>query len=128
MANGKRRAQAHSMLQIDIEERADSAAPVLTLKGELSGTSALELLARWNQLREVRPGQVCIVDLSCVSAMDDVGREAISALAYDGARFLASGPMLGHVIDLVCKASVEALQTGCEGFRSMVFNSTYQCP
>lgn len=115
------------MLHIDIEERGDPAAPVLALKGELSGTSALELLARWNQLREVRPGKVVIVDLSYVSAMDDVGREAIGVLAHDGARFLASGPMLEHVIDLVCKASVEALQTGCEGFRSMVFNSTHQC-
>jgi hypothetical protein len=60
--------------------------------------------------------------------MDDVGREAISVLAHDGARFLASGPMLGHVIDLVCKASFEASQTGCKGFQSMVFNSTYQRP
>jgi hypothetical protein len=126
-ANGTLRAPVHSMLQIDIEERA-GLAPLLTVKGELSGTSALELVARWNQLREILAGKVCVVDLSHVLAMDEAGRETISAIAHDGAHFLASGPMLGHVIDLVCRASVRASHEGIPGFRSMVFNSTYQCP
>jgi ABC-type transporter Mla MlaB component len=109
------------MLQIEIEERTDSES-TLILKGELSGTSALELLAEWQEFRRLCPGSVCTADMSSVSVMDEAGQRAICALAHDGVRFLARGPMLGHVIDLVCKASVETSQAGHGGFRSIVFN------
>lgn len=110
------------MLQIKIEERTGTEL-MLTLEGELSGEYALELVARWKEVRQKCPGKVCVVDLSAVGAMDDTGQEAICALAHDGVRFLARGPMLGPIIDMVCKASAEASQAGCVGFRSMVFNS-----
>ena len=108
------------MLQIEIEER-PGAELVFTLKGELREASVFEFTDRWKALRRSCPGAVCIVDLSDVGAMDGAGERAIYALAHDGVRFLARGPMLGRVIDLVCKASVHAPQGGDEGFRSMVF-------
>jgi len=109
------------MLQIDVEDCAGTGL-LFSLKGELSGASAVELMTRWQESRRVCPDKILTIDMSSVCAMDDLGQEAIYALAHDGVRFLARGPMLGHVIDLVCKASVEASQTGCAGFRSMVFN------
>ena len=121
-ASGQLRASASSMLHIDIEERLGIGL-VFTLKGELSGAHAFELVARWKEVRRNCHGKVCVVDLSAVGEMDDAGEGAICALAHDGVRFLARGPMLGPVIDVVCKASVEASQAGCAGFRSMVFNN-----
>jgi hypothetical protein len=109
------------MLQIEIEKPSRTKL-VLTLTGDLCGPSADELMARWEELERSFPGRDCIVDLSFVSSMDDEGRGALCVLAHDGVRFLARGPMLGPVIDLVCKASVEALEAGRKSFRSIVFN------
>jgi hypothetical protein len=109
------------MLQIDIEDRSDSGL-LFTLKGELSGAYAGEFMARWQEFSRICLGTVCIVDLSSVAAMDERGRQAICALAHAGVRFLARGPMLGHVIDSVCKASFEASRAGRADFRARVSN------
>jgi anti-anti-sigma regulatory factor len=109
------------MLQIKIEERAGSEI-VLTLEGQLSEASGIELMALWKELRRNCPGKACIVDLAAVGAMDEAGEGAICSLALDGVRFLARGPMLDRTIDLVYRTSVQALQAGCKGFRSGVFN------
>ncbi len=109
------------MLHIEIEERAGTGV-VLALSGELSGVSPLALMERWRELRRNCREKVCVVDLSSVSAMDEAGQRAIRALAHDGVRFLARGPMLDIIIDMVWRASVEASQAECAGFRSIVFN------
>jgi ABC-type transporter Mla MlaB component len=107
------------MLQVDIEERAGTEL-IFTLKGEISGVDADELISRWEE--SPRVGRVCIVDVSEVWEMDQAGKVAICRLARDGARFRASGPMIDCVIDLVCKTNTEALQSGRREFRSIVFN------
>ena len=62
------------MLHIDIEERLGIGL-VFTLKGELSGAHAFELVARWKEVRRNCHGKVCVVDLSAVGEMDDAGQE-----------------------------------------------------
>jgi len=118
-AIGSQRAQLNIMLQIDIEERAGTEL-IFTLKGEIAGVDADELIARWNE--SLRVGRVCIVDVSAVWSMDEAGKVAICRLARDGARFRATGPMIDCVIDLVCKTNTEVLQSGRREFSSIVFN------
>jgi ABC-type transporter Mla MlaB component len=108
------------MLQIDIEER-DGTEPVFILSGEISETWVGELMSHWDEYKMLRKGADCIVDVSSVSAIDPSGEVAIRWIACDGARFRANGPMMGRIIDLVCKANVEMLRKGRREFRSIVF-------
>lgn len=108
------------MLQIDIEQR-DGKELIFILCGDASRDWVSELMSRWNEYKLLRNEKGCIVDVSKLDTIDESGEFAIRRMARDGARFRASGPMMGCIIDQVCKASVEMLQEGHREFRSMVF-------
>jgi ABC-type transporter Mla MlaB component len=108
------------MLQIDIEER-DGAEMVFILGGEISRDRVSELMSRWNEYKLLRNERARIVDVSKLDTIDSSGEFALRCMACDGARFRARGPMMGRIIDLVCKANVEMLREGHREFRSMVF-------
>lgn len=110
------------MLQIDIEER-DRTEQVIILCGEINRECVDELMSRWNDYKLLRKESDRIVDISRLNTMDSSGEFAIRRIARDGARFRANGPMMGRIIDLVCKANIEMLQEGHREFRSMVFCS-----
>jgi hypothetical protein len=110
----------NNMLQIEIEER-DGIEPAFALRGEIVSSCAGELIDRWNEYKLLRDGRACIVDVSLVGVIDQDGELAIRRLASDGARFLANGPMMDRVIQLVCDERKHARREGRREFRSIIF-------
>lgn len=94
---------------------------LFTLSGELAGEGVDMLVSHWNRYQAVRKDRVCIVDVSKVTSIDGRGERAIRYLASEGARFRVSGPIVGNIIDLVCKEKRWELQNGQREFTSIVF-------
>ncbi len=108
------------MLQIEIQEQ-DGEEQEFILRGEICSCSVPKLMECWSEYRMLRAGKYCIVNLAKVSLIDCAGERAIRRIAQDGARFLAHGPLMERIIDLVCKVNVDALRDGQREFRSMVY-------
>jgi hypothetical protein len=107
------------MLQIGFENHT-GADLTFTVCGDVVGDNVRELIVRWNEYKLLRAGKILFVDVSGVDTIDLLSEAAICSLAADGAHFLANGPTTGTIIDLVCKANVEAFRTGRRDFRSIV--------
>jgi ABC-type transporter Mla MlaB component len=93
----------------------------ITMKGEISSECIHEVMKCWKEHESLSYDRVCIVDLSLVKRIDEAGESVIRHLASCGARFRGNGPIMGCVIDLVCKESKAALLEGRHDFKSIVF-------
>ncbi len=108
------------MLQIEIEGQ-NPAEQLFTVSGELVGDGAKALIQFWNQHKVIGEGRVNIMDVSGITSIDLAGESVIRQLAAEGARFHVGGPMIGNVIDQVCKEKLQALKNGRRKFTSIVF-------
>jgi hypothetical protein len=93
--------------------------PRWTLFGQLCGPWVDELRSVWQNIRRVSTGRH-VVDLSSVTSIDERGEVLLRAMKEDGARFLARGVAMKHILSqLRCKArpsvrkSLAHLDCGC---------------
>jgi hypothetical protein len=61
------------------------------LCGQLTGPWVAELLSNWQTKRAESPGSRCVVDLSDVTFIDEVGERSLRVLNEEGAEFVATG-------------------------------------
>ena len=108
------------MLQIEIEEQ-NPAEQLFTVCGELVGERAKTLIGFWDEHKVVGKGRINIMDVSGITSIDQIGESVIRHLDSEGARFQVSGPIIGNVIDQVCKEKRRALKDGHREFTSIVF-------
>lgn len=85
------------MLRITIAETATEQR--WTLDGRLVGPWVGELRACWKKTHRNHSGQTCIVDLNEVTFIDKGGERLLRRMAKQGARFVASGLYVKHVLD-----------------------------
>jgi hypothetical protein len=69
-----------------------------TLCGQLSGPWVAELRAMWERLRCRSDAKSYVVDLSDVTLIDDRGEVLLRAMKEDGARFVARGVEMKHIL------------------------------
>jgi hypothetical protein len=108
------------MLQIVFEEHTGSDL-IFALRGEVVGARARELIVRWGEYKLLRGGRTLFVDASGVTTIDRPSEAAIRYLAADGARFFVNGSTTRTIIDLVCKANLEAFRIGRRDFKAIIF-------
>jgi ABC-type transporter Mla MlaB component len=69
-----------------------------TLCGQLSGPWVTELRAMWERVRCRSEARSYVVDLSDVTMIDDGGEGLLRAMKEDGARFVARGVEMKHIL------------------------------
>ena len=69
-----------------------------TLCGQLSGPWVAELRAMWERSRGRSDAKSYVVDLSDVTLIDDLGEGLLRAMKEDGARFVARGVEMKHIL------------------------------
>lgn len=69
-----------------------------TLCGQLSGPWVAELRAMWERARCRSDRASFVVDLSDVTLIDDHGEGLLRAMKEDGARFVARGVNMKHIL------------------------------
>jgi len=90
------------MLRIAINESA--AEQRWILQGRLAGPNVAELDASWGRTQSGRQGRKCVVDLSEVTFIDQSGEEALRAMMKEGARFIACGVCVKHILENLDRA------------------------
>jgi hypothetical protein len=110
------------MLKISVEGFNQSTIE-FSLKGHLAGYWAGDFIRLWSNCRSLHRG-VCLIDVSGIGEMDQVGEMCIRHLAANGARFRAGGEMAGRIIELVCRERKQALTEGRE-FTSIIFHGAH---
>lgn len=79
----------------------------LILEGRLAIPWIAELGSHWEEARHAHPERDFVVDLNGVVRTDDAGECALALMKAKGARFLASGIRMKHLIlNLEIKAQV----------------------
>lgn len=68
------------------------------LCGQLTGPWIVELRSSWKRNHRDLRGAECIVDLTDVTAIDERGEELLRAMKEDGARFVARGVDMKHIL------------------------------
>jgi ABC-type transporter Mla MlaB component len=82
----------------------------LILEGRLANPWIADLGSHWKETRRAHPERDFVVDLKGIVRVDDAGECALALMKAEGARFLASGVRMKHLIhDLEIKAQ----RTGC---------------
>ena len=77
----------------------------LILEGRLANPCIADLSSHWKETRHAHPERNFVVDLKGVVRIDDAGECALASMKAEGARFLASGIRMKHLIhDLEDKA------------------------
>jgi ABC-type transporter Mla MlaB component len=77
----------------------------LILEGRLTNPWIEGLGAHWKETRHAHPDRDLVVDLKGVVRIDNAGECALALMKAEGARFLASGIRMKHLIhDLEIKA------------------------
>src|SRR5215472_15700827 len=69
-----------------------------TLCGQLSGPWVAELRSIWERVRCRSEAKSYVVDLSDVTSIDDRGEDLLRAMKEDGARFVALGVDMRHIL------------------------------
>jgi len=82
----------------------------LILEGRLANPWIADLGSHWKEARHAHPERDFVVDLKGIVRVDNAGECALALMKAKGARFLASGVRMKHLIhDLEIKAQ----RTGC---------------
>jgi len=77
----------------------------LILEGRLANPCIAELSSHWKETRHAHPERDFVVDLRGVLRIDNAGECALALMKAEGARFLASGIRMKHLIhDLEIRA------------------------
>ena len=69
-----------------------------TLCGKLSGPWVGELRAEWDRVLSRFQGASHVVDLSNVVSIDESGENLLRAMKHDGAKFVARGVDMKHIL------------------------------
>jgi hypothetical protein len=69
-----------------------------TLSGQLCGPWVAEWHSIWKRARAESKGRACVVDLSDVTSIDERGEMLLRTMKDDGARFVARGIDMRHVL------------------------------
>jgi anti-anti-sigma regulatory factor len=69
-----------------------------TLCGQLSGPWVEEWRSIWERGRGESNGRTCVIDLSDVTSIDERGERLLRTLKEDGARFVARGIDMRHIL------------------------------
>lgn len=72
--------------------------PRWTLCGQLSGPWVAELRTAWEHVRRRSNGSSYVVDLSDVTSIDERGESLLRTMKEDGARFVARGVDMRHIL------------------------------
>ena len=81
----------------------------LILEGRLANPWIADLGSQWKESRHAHPERDFVVDLRGVVRIDDAGECALGLMKAEGARFLASGIRMKHLIhDLETRCSGQA--------------------
>jgi anti-anti-sigma regulatory factor len=86
------------MLRITVQP-AEHDRVVLRLEGRLIGPWVRELERVWLEQAKQAGGDKIVVDLSDLTAIDDAGRYLLTVLQRDGARFIATTPLMRSLIE-----------------------------
>jgi ABC-type transporter Mla MlaB component len=70
-----------------------------TLCGKLSGPWVAELRSIWERVRCRSEKKSHVVDLSDVTSIDDTGESLLREMKEGGARFVARGPDMRHILN-----------------------------
>lgn len=104
------------MLRISMGETATEERWVLC--GRLTAPWVSELRAAWKEHHRVAEGRACIVDLNEITLIDKSGESCLRELKNEGAKFVASGVYIKHVIEHLNgrrKAGLSTLLSGLFG-------------
>jgi len=83
---------------LKITHDGDSNGQRWTLCGQLSGPWVTELRAMWERIRCRSHAKSYVVDLSDVTMIDDGGEGLLRTMKEDGARFVARGVEMKHIL------------------------------
>ena len=72
--------------------------PRWTLCGQLSGPWVAELASMWERVRCRSDGGSDVIDLSDVTSVDERGECLLRTMKKDGARFVARGVDMRHIL------------------------------
>jgi len=70
----------------------------LILEGRLANPCIAELSSHWKETRYAHPERDFLVDLRGVVRIDNAGECALAMMKAEGARFLASGIRMKHLV------------------------------
>lgn len=70
----------------------------LILEGRLANPWIADLRFHWKETRHAHPERDFVVDLNGVMRIDNAGECALASMKAEGARFLASGIRMKHLI------------------------------
>jgi hypothetical protein len=98
------------MLRVSVEEKTDEI--VVRLEGKLSGPWVHELQELWNHLEPAQKGRPIVIDLQPTNYIDDLGKRLLSQMYQKGARFQATGLLMGEVVARIHSASVSIAKLG----------------
>jgi hypothetical protein len=77
----------------------------LILEGRLTGPWVADVCANWEELRHAHPERNFVVDLRGITRIDQDGENALALMQREGAKFLATGLRVKHMVeDLETKA------------------------
>ena len=94
-------AREANMLKITITET-----PMETrwiLEGRLAGPWVSELRNAWTRTHQSQDKRTCIIDLNDVTFIDDAGERLLRTMSKEGARFIATGIYIKHVLQKSCE-------------------------
>ncbi len=83
----------------------------LILEGRLANPCIAELSSHWKETRHSHPEREFVVDLRGVVRIDNAGECALGLMKAEGARFLASGIRMKHLIHNLEKGAGEPLRS-----------------
>jgi hypothetical protein len=100
------------MLKITYDGMASE--PRWTLCGQLRGPWVAELRSVWERVRSRLSGASYVVDLSDVTSIDDRGENLLRAMKEDGARFVARGVDMRHILSHLQSKAKPSLRRSLE--------------
>src|SRR5437868_13485884 len=83
----------------------------LILEGRLANPWIADLDSHWKETRHAHPERDFIVDLTGVVRINNAGESALALLKADGARFLASGIRMRHLVQTLEPTAQEDQRT-----------------
>ena len=97
------------MLKITINETPTEERWIL--QGRLVGPWVDELRTSWKERRPSRGGRICVVDLNDVSFIDKGGERLLRTMSKQGAKLVADGMYIRHVLEQLKTSGVRRLTT-----------------
>ena len=81
----------------------------LSLEGWLTWPWTADIGTYWQETLQVHPERKFVVDLSGVTRIDESGANALKTMQSKGARFLAQGVWIHHLLKILKSKGVEII-------------------